>query len=46
MFWLLGVGVLLSVLFGNKTLNAGGEAMPFVYLACVFLIGMLFSGRK
>jgi hypothetical protein len=43
MFWLLGVGVLLSVLFGNSTLQLGGDAWPFVWLACVFLVGMLFS---
>ena len=46
MFWLLGVGVLLSVLFGNSTLQTGGDAVPFFVLACVFLLGMSFSGRK
>lgn len=48
MFWLLGVGVLLSVLFGNNALRVGVDAVPFAVLAGVFLLGMLFSfsGRK
>ena len=48
MFWLLGVGALLSVWFGNNALRGGVDAVPFVVLAVVFVFGMLFSvsGRK
>ena len=38
MFWLFGVLSLLCVHFGWLVLEGGGDAWPFVWWACVFLV--------
>ena len=46
MFLVCFVGAVLSVMFGRGSLLAGEDAVPFVVLGCVFLVGLFVSAGK
>lgn len=43
MFWLCLFGAGLSVVFGRASLSGGTDAVPFVVLACVFVVGAVLA---